>query len=222
MSPGRPDIRERLLRDGCTTLGDAELVAVILGTGTRSLPVLEMANQILPLLDTLPSGKTAPELLARRGLGKAKTAKILAAFELVRRRIRPSGSTIRSPHDIIPLVSHLTTRSQEHFVVLTLNGAHEVIESRVVTIGLVNSCPVHPREVFADAVTDRATAIVVAHNHPSGDLTPSAQDIEITKRLSEAGTLLGIAVIDHVIFSQRGFYSFAEHGILPRGGRNPG
>ena len=105
-------------------------------------------------------------------------------------------------------------RKQEHFICISINGANEVITTRVVTIGLVNKSQVHPREVFADPLTDRASAVIVAHNHPSGRLEPSAEDIELTKQLQESGKTLGIAILDHIIFNQKGYFSFLEQRLL--------
>jgi len=117
--------------------------------------------------------------------------------------IRPEGIKITSACDILPLISYLANRKQEHFVCVSLNGASEVIATRVVSVGLVNNVQVHPREVFADPITDRATAVIVAHNHPSGSVAPSQEDIEVTKRLKDAGNTLGIKLIDHIISAAR-------------------
>jgi DNA repair protein RadC len=118
---------------------------------------------------------------------------------------------------VYPLVRHYSDRKQEHFICLSLNGAHEVLAIRVVSIGILNKTIVHPREVFGDPISDRAAAIVVCHNHPSGQLEPSEEDIAITRRLSEAGELLGINLLDHLILSPRGgYYSFVESGISLR------
>lgn len=117
-------------------------------------------------------------------------------------------------NDVLPLIQHFSDRKQEHFTAISLNGANEVLNVRIVTIGLVNQSQVHPREVFADALTDRASAIIVAHNHPSGNLTPSMEDIEVTKRIKEAGKILGLKLLDHIIFSTKGSYSFKENEKL--------
>jgi DNA repair protein RadC len=153
-------------------------------------------------------------LAAVNGIGGAKAAKIVAALEFARRRIRPEGVRIREPKDVLPLLTHFSDRKQEHFICVSLNAAHEVIASRVVSIGLVSSAQVHPREVFAEPLQDRASAVIVAHNHPSGDLTPSEADKKITKQISDAGKILGIKVLDHVIFGRRGYFSFQEAGWL--------
>jgi DNA repair protein RadC len=113
-----------------------------------------------------------------------------------------------------PWVRHYGDRRQEHFLCISLNGANEVITTRVVSVGLVNKTQVHPREVFAEPITDRASAVILAHNHPSGNLSPSKEDLQITRQLKEAGETLGITVLDHIIFSQKGHYSFLEQGEL--------
>jgi DNA repair protein RadC len=116
--------------------------------------------------------------------------------------------------DTLPLLERFADRNQEHFLTLSLNGAHEVIMVRTVSVGLVNRTMVHPREVFAGPLTDRASAIILAHNHPSGSVEPSAEDDEITTRLLSAGETLGIPVLDHVVFSRSGYYSYLEHDAL--------
>ena len=125
---------------------------------------------------------------------------------------------MRTPSDVFPLVAHFADLKQERFLTVSLNGAHEVIQTRTVSVGLVNRTLIHPREVFADALTDRACAIIVAHNHPSGQLTPSPEDKDITRRLRGAGELLGIPLLDHLVFSRQDFYSFVEHGLLDPAG----
>jgi DNA repair protein RadC len=147
-------------------------------------------------------------------VGPAKATLIAASLEFARRRIRPEGIKIKTPVDVLPLVRHYGDRKQEHFLCISLNGANEIITTRVVSVGLVNKTQVHPREVFADPITDRASAVILAHNHPSGDLTPSKEDILLTRQLKEAGETLGIAVLDHIIFSQKGHYSFLENSCL--------
>ena len=147
-------------------------------------------------------------------MGPAKAALIAAAMEFARRRIRPEGLRISFPPDVLPLIRHYADRKQEHFICVSLNGANEVIASRVVSVGLVNKTQVHPREVFADAITDRASAVIVAHNHPSGSLEPSKEDIDITARLKSAGEILGIRLLDHIVFNQKGYHSFLESGLL--------
>ena len=147
-------------------------------------------------------------------IGNAKATTIAAAFEFVRRRIKPEGLKIKFPADVLPLIQHYADRKQEHFLCISINGANEVMNVRVVSIGLVNKSQVHPREVFADVISERASAVIVAHNHPQGELKPSDEDIQITKQLKEAARILGLSLLDHIIFNTKGYFSFAEHDEL--------
>ncbi|MBU2034544.1 MAG: JAB domain-containing protein, partial [Candidatus Omnitrophica bacterium] len=123
------------------------------------------------------------------------------------------GITFEKPSDVVPLLRHYADRKQEHFLCVSLNGANEILNTRVVTIGLADRSHVHPREVFADVLVDRASAIILAHNHPAGSLDPSEEDIAVTKQIAQAGKILGIVVLDHIIFNQREYLSFVERGI---------
>lgn len=199
--------REKLQAKGAATLSDQELLTILLGSGNAKTDVFSLAKNVLKLIDQQNQKLCYKELIKINGLGPAKTCLIIAANEFFKRRIAGDGIKIKAPEDIIPLVRHLADRKQETFIAVSLSGAHEVIASRIITIGLVNLCQVHPREVFADAITDRASAMIVAHNHPSGDLTPSNADLEVTNRLKESANLLGIKLLDHIIFSRKGFYS---------------
>jgi len=116
---------------------------------------------------------------------------------------------IKSPVEVLPLIRHYSARKQEHFISISLNGANEVMAVRVITIGLVNKSQVHPRKVFTDLITEREAALIVAHNHPSGDLTPSRQEQDVTCHIRDAGILLGVPLMDHIIFHTKGYYSFA-------------
>ncbi len=203
-----------MLAKGASSLSDIELLALLLGSGSKGKNVLQLAADILPLIDSKNGKLTPDDLLTVRGLGMAKACLITAAYEFARRRIKPCGLKISQAADILPLVSHLTARPQEQFVSISLNGANEVIASRILTIGLVNATQIHPREVFSESITDRASAIIVAHNHPSGNLAPSEEDKNITLRLKCAGELLGIPLLDHVVFCTSGYYSFREQGLL--------
>ena len=211
-APPRP--RERALSAGIHVLTDAELLALLIGSGTPQRDVHALARDVLGLIDDANGVPDQQRLAQIAGLGPAKTAAILAAFELSRRILCPRRHRIRMPADVLPIVDRFASRNQECFIALSLNGAHEVIASRIVTVGLVNRTVVHPREVFADSITDRAAAIMLAHNHPSGSLEPSTEDQEVTTRMVRAGELIGIPVLDHVIFSESGYYSFLEHGHL--------
>jgi DNA repair protein RadC len=206
--------REKLLEKGAGFLSDRELLAVILGKGTQKDDVLSLSQKIVTIIDAKGLNFTAKDLMNLDGIGEARAAAVSAAFEFVRRRIKPEGLKIKFPADILPLIQHYGDRKQEHFLSVSLNGANEVMSVRVVSMGLVNKAPVHPREVFADIIAERASAVIVAHNHPSGDLSPSAEDMKITKQLKEAAAILGLSLLDHIIFSTRGYYSFAEHHEL--------
>jgi len=205
--------REKLQAKGAQALSDLELLAILLGSGVQGADVLTVAGRLLKQLDR-GEPRSVAELQTIAGIGPVKATLIVAALEFARRRIRPEGLKVTQPADVLPLVGYLAARKQEHFVAVSLNGAHEVIASRVITVGLANSTQVHPREVFCDPITDRACALIVAHNHPSGALQPSAEDLAITQRLKAAGQTLGIQLLDHVIFSTAGHYSLVEHGQL--------
>lgn len=206
--------RERLETKGAEALSDQELLAILLGSGSKSYDVMTLAGQILKVLDANNEKLTVEELKKIEGIGTAKATLIVAAFEFARRRIRPEGLKISFPADILPLIRHFADRKQEHFICISINGANEVITSRVVSVGLVNKTQVHPREVFADPIGDRASGVIVAHNHPAGGLTPSKEDVEITGQLKSAGEILGIRLLDHIIFNHKGYYSFLEQGEI--------
>lgn len=206
--------RERLEKEGPKALSDIDLLAVILGSGIKGVSVKKLAGDILPVIDSRNGSLALDDLTAVGGIGLAKACLILSALEFARRRIRPEGIKVRSSQDVMPLLTHLSDRKQEHFICISLNGAHEVISNRIVSIGLLNYCQVHPREVFAEPIEERAASIIVAHNHPSGVLEPSREDLLVTKRLIQAGEILGIKLLDHVVFSRAGFYSMRDHGDM--------
>lgn len=202
--------REKLLVRGAQALSDEELLAVILGRGTRNIDVLTLEGKIMQQVDEHGVKITDKELQKINGMGEAKSALISAAFEFVRRRIKPEGMRIKSSEDVLPLVRHYADRRQEHFIVVSLNGANEVMEVNVVTIGLLTRTQVHPREVFSEPIKERAAAVILAHNHTSSNLNPSNEDIQVTRRLVEAGKILGIKVLDHLIFNKSGYNSIID------------
>lgn len=206
--------REKLLNKGAESLSDQELMAIILGKGSKKNDVLSLAKQLIKIIDEKGIKVQAIEILDIDGIGQAKATTIAAAFEFVRRRIKPEGLKIKFPMDVLPLIQHYGDRKQEHFLSISINGANEVMNIRVVTIGLINKSQVHPREVFADVIAERASAIIIAHNHPVGDLRPSNEDITVTKRIKEAASILGISLLDHIIFNSKGYYSFVEKDEL--------
>src|SRR3972149_3651748 len=206
--------REKLLRKGAPALSDQELLAVLLGKGTLGMDVMKLAGKLAKVIDEKGLQVKAEALTQFEGVGDAKATLILAAIEFARRRIKPEGAKIETPADLLPHVRHYTDRKQEHFLCASINGANEILNIRVVSIGLIDRSPVHPREVFADAVSDRACAIIVAHNHPSGTLEPSSSDLDVTRQLKAAGEVVGISLLDHIIFNRSGYFSFLENGLL--------
>ena len=206
--------RERLLAKGPEALSDAELLAILLNTGIRGKNVTVLAEELLDLLDRNKDIPPVRELSRLAGLGETKAAAVAAMLEFGRRRWGAVGKRINNPEDIFALVRHNADRKQERFISISLNGAHEVLAARVVTVGLVNRTIVHPREVFADLIQDRAAAFAVAHNHPSGALKPSTEDDATTARLKAAANILGIRFLEHLIFSETGWWSYRQAGSL--------
>ncbi len=202
--------REKLIAFGAGQLSDADLLAALLGSGIKGKKISALAEEVLLVLDNYGTEVGMDNLLGISGLGKAKAGIICAAIEFSRRIFSPEGSRIKAPGDAMKYLTHFADRKQEMFFCLSLNGAHEVIACRVVSIGLVNRTIVHPREVFAEPIQERAVAVIAAHNHPSGHLEPSLEDYEVTQRLKKAGEILGIKLLDHLIFSSNGYYSFNE------------
>ena len=206
--------RERLRELGPAALSDTELLAILLNTGIKGKNVKALAWELLSLLDQSKDIPPVEELFRLPGLGQSKACAVAAMLEFGRRRYGSLSVSIKHPSDIFSLVRHYADRKQERFISLSLNGAHEVLAVRIVTIGLVNKTIVHPREVFADLIQDRAAAFCVAHNHPSGQLQSSPEDEEITIRLQAAADILGLHFLDHLIFSETAWWSFRQNGKL--------
>ena len=206
--------REKLRDKGAAALTDEELVAAILGMGTAGIDVRTMARQVAGFIREYREALTLDHLLSVPGMGLAKGGQILAAFELARRHLLKETVKIETAEDVVPLLADIVGKTQEHFVCMTLNGANELIEKRIVTIGLLDKSLVHPRDVFADVITDRAAAVIFAHNHPSGDVQPSDADLKTQEQLVSAAKILGIRVLDHVIVSKKGYFSFQENGLI--------
>lgn len=206
--------REKLLAKGEAALSDAELLSVLLGSGTRRMSVLDLSMSILSAVGGCLANVDVETLLGVGGIGKAKACQVVAAIELGRRHLSPQLAVIKDAADALPYLMGIRSERQEHFVCLSLSGANEVLASRVVTVGLLNSNQVHPREVFSDPITDRAASILCAHNHPSGTLEASPEDLAITRRLVRAGEVLGIRVLDHLIVTTDGYLSMKSKGLL--------
>lgn len=212
--------RERMLQYGAGALSHAELLAIILRTGTVSESAVRLASRILSESGGLRSlvDMSKDQLTQIKGIGDAKALQILAGIELGRRIAKSTFSeriTIRSPKDIANLMSEeLRYLQKEHFVCLFLNTKNHVLAQETLSMGSLNASIVHPREVFRAAIKRSSASIVCVHNHPSGDPTPSPEDIQLTHRLVEAGTIIGIEVLDHVIIGDQRFISLKEEGFM--------
>lgn len=203
--------REKLMVDGANMLSNEELLALILGSGTRNCNVFELSRHISDYLSSQSVVPTVNNLKRIYGLGKVKAAQILACLELSSRYILSSRAvSVGTPEDLLSRLSGLKYEKQEHFVIVTLNSANYVINVHDVTMGLVNQTPVHPREAFVKAIEDRAVSVIFAHNHPSGSTEPSEQDLAITRLLCAAGKILQIPVIDHIIIGPGGYTSLCR------------
>ena len=193
--------RYRLEKKGVNVLSDAEVIAVVLQSGSCGENVVDMSNRLIATygLEKL-SSLSLNELQAIKGIGPAKASQILALFELSRRCKYSAKRQITSPQDVYeyayPKMAHL---EKEHFMVILLDTKNNVIKDEVISIGTLNSTLVHPREIFRTAIKENANAVILVHNHPSGDCTPSDEDEEITERLKEAGEVLNIKVLDSVV-----------------------
>lgn len=208
--------REKMLSKGPAALKNRELIALILGSGQRGMPVMTISKNIENMLEKEGlSGIALEKLTGIEGVGNAKACQIAASFELAKRfYVEPDKMNIKVSKDIANLLNEYSSKNQEHFITVTLDGANNVINVRVVFIGTLNKSIVHPREVFAPALSDRAASIVIAHNHPSGNAEPSIEDILMTRKLKEAGEIIGIEIIDHVIITKKNHYSFQGNGKL--------
>lgn len=206
--------REKLEKLGPAALKDEELLALLLRTGYAGKNVLELSRE---LLRRLPDGGLRKagfeELRALKGVGPSRAAVLVAAFELASRLSgEPQEPVLDSPLKAAERLFWMRAKKQEHFAALYLNARHQAVKQETIFIGTLSSSLVHPREVFAPALETRAAAVIVAHNHPSGDPRPSAEDRDATRRLRRAGELLGVELLDHLVIAEKGLYSFREQG----------
>ncbi|MDG4655366.1 DNA repair protein RadC [Ectobacillus antri] len=212
--------RERMLTEGASSLSNTELLAILLRTGSKEESVLTLANRILHHFDGLRLLKdaTVEEITEIHGIGTAKAVQIMAAFELGRRMVRleyKQRYSIRNPEDCAKyMMEEMRFLQQEHFVCLYLNTKNQIIHRQTVFIGSLNASIVHPREVFREALRRSAASLICLHNHPSGDPSPSREDIEVTKRLTECGKIMGVELLDHIIIGEHKFVSLKEKGYI--------
>lgn len=201
--------REKLSKRGAAALSDVELLQAVIGSGGKGNDFKQIAKNLNALIQKQgPDNLTYDDVKSIKGIGEAKATVVFAALEYWRRRLtKQIAPLIDSPEKAVEQLSHIKYKKQEHFVLLTLNGARRLINNRIVTIGTLMSSLIHPREVFSYAIEDRAASIIVAHNHPSGFLTVSDNDKEVTKRLRMAGDIIGIRLDDHIIVAGDDFIS---------------
>ena len=210
--------REKLISKGPQNLKDEELLAILLGTGVEGKNVIEAAKQILNKYSKKRLLKlTYNDLSKIKGIGPAKACTILAAAELVKRALKIGEETlpvIRSTKDVIAQVGYLRNKLREHLVATYLNARNEMLFRKHIFIGTLDANIAHPREIFSEALRQNAAAIILVHNHPSGDPELSKADLEITKRILEAGKIMGIDVLDHVIITKNKVFSFKENKLI--------
>ena len=206
--------REKIITKGVKALKNEELMALLLGRGIQGKDVRKLSKEIIGIMDRDHENMSLEKLCDIHGLGIAKASQILASLELSKRYLIRTNRRITDAKDVYDELHKYANRQQEHFLTITLDGASHIINTRTVFIGTLNQSLVHPREVFADAIADRAAGIIIAHNHPSGTLEASRADVAITQRLMEVSKLVGIELLDHVILSKQGYFSFSDEGLL--------
>lgn len=205
--------REKLEKYGADKLKDSELLAILLGVGTKGTNVIELAKKILAKWKDKGLGNaTMQELSEVHGIGKAKASEIVACFELGKRLLKDKQTSIvLSPKDVWERMEDVRNSRKEHFVVFYLDSRSQEIKREIISIGTLNESLVHPREIFESAVKNNVASIIVAHNHPSGSLEASQDDIEITKKLMHASKIMDISLIDHVIVTSAGYVSIINN-----------
>lgn len=206
--------REKLRNKGVAALSDFELLEVLIGSGTATADVGYIARQIHKLLQKGGAALNYEALTNIKGVSTATASKLLASLELARRNLVRDHTPLLTQQDILARLQDIRTKQQEYFICLSLDGGQRLIAQRTITIGTLDAVLAHPREVFADAIVDRAASVVVAHNHPSGDPRPSQKDISLTQQLAAAGSLLGITLRDHIILTKTDHFSYRQHHLL--------
>lgn len=208
--------REKLIKYGPNKLSNHELLAIILGSGRKGKNVLELAKEVLRKINKEELLTTDVLTLKKQaGIGLVKACQLISCFELGKRFLKEKKSTlIMKPEDIWREMKEIRGNKKEYLVIFYLDVRNQVIRKEIISIGSLNSSFIHPREVFEPAVSHLAAQIIISHNHPSGDPSPSEEDIEVTKRLIQVGEILGIEIIDHVIVTEKEFFSMKEKKII--------
>ena len=210
--------RERLLEKGSEALRDYELLAILLRVGYKGRNVLDVSRKILSEYPLQTLAKIPlDEMRKVKGIGLAKACTIQAAFELSKRAFSVDQDrlpTVKTPRDVVAEVTDIRGKRREHFIVLYLNARNQLIHREIISVGTLNANIVHPREVFQLAVVHSAASLILVHNHPSGDPSPSNDDVQLTQRMVKAGEMMGIEVLDHVIVSERDYVSLKERKVI--------
>ncbi len=210
----KPDLRERVFARGLGYPTNEELLMLILGSGTKRCPVETLAKKVKGVIDVASRENLIECLIEIPGVGLGKALSIAAAVEFGKRNAQIFKKRIDSPSDIVPYIEHYGFKPNEHFITLALSGAREILSRQVVAVGGNNSATIRPREIFFEATKSHASAIIIAHNHPSGICRPSNLDVETTNHIHAVGELLGITLLDHIILTKDEYFSFSEHGML--------
>jgi len=210
--------REKLEKSGPQAVKDEELLAILLRTGYKGRNVLEVAKDILKKYPKEKLFLLSLEKLKKiKGVGLTRACTLIAAFELTKRMLNEGEDTlpkIQKPEDVIAQVTYLRDKKKEYFIVLYLNARNQLLHRETVSIGTLSASLVHPREVFQPAIGLSAASIVLVHNHPSGDSRPSDEDLELTKRLTAAGEIIGIEVLDHIVVSEKSYFSLKQANLF--------
>ncbi len=214
MKKARINLRESTLKKGISYPFDEELIMLILGSGSSDMPIDRLSEKIVETLDNSNDDEIIANLQRIKGVGESKALSIAAALELGKRRSGHLKTLIKTPNDVIPFIRHFAMYPKERFVLVTLNGGHEIIQIHVISVGTINNTIIHPREIFFEAIKENASAMILCHNHPSGNCDPSDDDIRTTRNLLEASAIIGIPILDHIIIDTKSYFSFLENNLL--------
>ncbi|MCW1908086.1 MAG: DNA repair protein RadC [Candidatus Saccharibacteria bacterium] len=206
--------REKLRRKGPSALSDFELIEVLIGSGNQTTDVSQIAREVQKLLAKNAHNISSEALQQIKGVSAATSSRLLAALELARRYLIKDLQPVITEADILARFGSIRTKKQEHLVALSLDGGRRLIAERTITIGTLDTLLAHPREIFADAIAERAASIIIGHNHPSDEVEPSERDIALTQQLIASGQLLGIPLLDHMIVTKSKHFSFKQHHLM--------